>query len=366
MKTAQVYGPDSRYLLVKASSGDLVQRIAREREGFYLIVLHGHFVCAGCTGPVAGAKPARGKIATEVWSPKTGRTDFGLGNRPVAMSHLRGPNVIMLAAAVPSVRAIASERKRAATRAAERLLRAFVPPPGSGRPARVPRGRSVHVLHQSGGERPAEVVDVHRFWSVRKSLKAVAAFVRAHRVRGEKTSGATYGTNVPHYLIWGFSWPPGIDRVPSRFLTVTAIGLPGRTVLRVDAQVIWIYPRSPSEKVPSGVHEIVVRAPKVFRKVTNPAKVTRIVRWFDGLPVSPPGVHIACLAVGHVDITLSFRSAHGSLLAQAKLNSAGGCAPIAFRIGGHPQRALIDRYFRPTTVERLQGLLGVRLVLNYE
>src|SRR5579862_5316467 len=41
VKTAQVYGPDSRYLLVKASSGDLVQRVARERKGFYLIVLHG-------------------------------------------------------------------------------------------------------------------------------------------------------------------------------------------------------------------------------------------------------------------------------------------------------------------------------------
>jgi hypothetical protein len=96
VKTAQVYGPDSRYLLVKASSGDLVGKNAG--KGFYLIVLHGHFVCGGCTGPVAGAKPARGKIATEVWSPKTGHTDFGIGNKPVAMSHLRGPTVVALSA----------------------------------------------------------------------------------------------------------------------------------------------------------------------------------------------------------------------------------------------------------------------------
>lgn len=96
VKTAQVYGPNSRYLLVKASSGDLVGKNAE--KGFYLIVLHGHFVCGGCTGPVAGAKPARGKIATEVWSPKTGQTDFGIGNEPVAMSHLRGPTVVALAA----------------------------------------------------------------------------------------------------------------------------------------------------------------------------------------------------------------------------------------------------------------------------
>jgi hypothetical protein len=63
-----------------------------------LIVLHGHFVCRLCTGPAPGAKPARGRLATEVWSPKTGQTDFGIGNKPVAMSQLRGPAVIALAA----------------------------------------------------------------------------------------------------------------------------------------------------------------------------------------------------------------------------------------------------------------------------
>lgn len=97
VKTAQVYGPDSRYLLVKASSGDLVQKAARERKGFYLIVLHGHFVCRGCSRPPGStAKPPRGKIATEVWSPTTGQTDFGVGNRPVATAHLGGPDVIQI------------------------------------------------------------------------------------------------------------------------------------------------------------------------------------------------------------------------------------------------------------------------------
>lgn len=97
VKTVQVYGPDSRYLLVKASSGDLVQKTALERKGFYLIVLYGHFTCRGCSRPPGStAKPPRGKIATEVWSQKTGETDFAVGNRPVAMSHLRGPTVIQI------------------------------------------------------------------------------------------------------------------------------------------------------------------------------------------------------------------------------------------------------------------------------
>jgi len=97
VKTAQVYGPDSCYLLVKASSGDLVQKLARERNGFYLIVLHGRFVCNSCSRP-PGAKPQRGTIATNVWSPTAGRTDFGLRRSlPGAVSRLKGPTAISLA-----------------------------------------------------------------------------------------------------------------------------------------------------------------------------------------------------------------------------------------------------------------------------
>ncbi len=104
VKIAQVYGPNSRYLLVKASSGDLVKKTASERKGFYLIVLHGHFVCHSCSRPSgSSAKSPRGKIATEVWSPKAGETDFGLSNRPVAMSHLRGPTAIQISGGGPAL-----------------------------------------------------------------------------------------------------------------------------------------------------------------------------------------------------------------------------------------------------------------------
>jgi hypothetical protein len=96
VKTAQVYGPDSRYVLVKASSGDLVEKLARERRGFYLIVLRGRFVCNSCTGP-AGAAPPKGTIATNVWSPTRGGTDFGLSRGlPAAVSGLPGPTVVEL------------------------------------------------------------------------------------------------------------------------------------------------------------------------------------------------------------------------------------------------------------------------------
>jgi len=92
-----VYGPGTRAALVKASSGDIVYSTGREAtEPFYLIVLHGHFVCTGCTGP-AGHKPPRGTIETHVWSPKAGSLDFGIQNGlPAAVSLLNRLAVIQL------------------------------------------------------------------------------------------------------------------------------------------------------------------------------------------------------------------------------------------------------------------------------
>lgn len=83
-----VYGPGSRAALVKASSGDLIKESPSERKGFYLIVLHGQFVCTGCTGP-AGSKPPHGTIETHVWSRAEGSTDFGISSSlPAAVSQL--------------------------------------------------------------------------------------------------------------------------------------------------------------------------------------------------------------------------------------------------------------------------------------
>ena len=58
------------------------------KERFYLIVLHGHFSCYGCSVP-AGASAPTGTIETSVWSHAAGGTDFGIGNGlPAAVSRL--------------------------------------------------------------------------------------------------------------------------------------------------------------------------------------------------------------------------------------------------------------------------------------
>jgi hypothetical protein len=97
VKTAQVYGPDSRSALVQASSASEIPRTGR-RKRYYLIVIQGQFVCRSCSGPAMRSKPLQWTIATSVWSAKAGRsTDVGLSRTlPKAMSQLGRPVVISL------------------------------------------------------------------------------------------------------------------------------------------------------------------------------------------------------------------------------------------------------------------------------
>lgn len=91
-KRVEVFGPGSRRALVKASSGDLVQKIAAERKGFYLIVLHGHFVAGSHP---QGSKAPRGTLETQVWSATEGVTDTGISNRLLAAVYrLKGPTLV--------------------------------------------------------------------------------------------------------------------------------------------------------------------------------------------------------------------------------------------------------------------------------
>jgi hypothetical protein len=198
---------------------------------------------------------------------------------------------------------------------------------------------------------------------VRKPFDAVATFVPTHRPRGFESTEETQGEGLPPYRLWTFFWPTGRDRVPSRFLDVTAVGLPGRTLLRVDAKAVWVYPRSPREKAPSAVREIDVRAHGVSRKVTDPAKVARIVRWFDSLPITPPGVSLFCGLPLARHVTFVFRSAGGVRLASAVAPAGGAsiCDPIDFSVRGRKQVPLVDRLPAHGFVHRVQRLLGVRL-----
>jgi hypothetical protein len=264
----------------------------------------------------------------------------------------------------PSVHAVAAERKREAGRKAALLLHRVALPPGARR-TREPAGIDVLGYSGLGTSELTKFAERHAFWRVRVSLSSVVAFVRSHSLHGfDQPSSAQSGNGQkPVYRSMDFDGPARHGRPMQRMFAVTAVALDGSTVIRVDAGASWVYPRSPREVVPAGVREIDIRDEAVTRRVTDRAKVRRIVRWFNALHVAPPGVHVICGALVASKARFVFRSASGAKLATAigPSRPGDGCDPILFSIRGHRQPALVDGTFgRRAFVNRVQRLLDVR------
>lgn len=264
------------------------------------------------------------------------------------------------AASSPSVKAEIAARKQAATLTARELLHEFVPPPRSTRLAGWPSDYGFHSRTPNTAI-VGELVDVHAFWISHGSVRSIASFERSRGPAGYSTPDGVATNSDGSYSQFSFNSPP--RGATARRLVVTISQRHARTIVRVDAQVVWVYPRSPQERVPVGATEIDVKAPKMSRAVTDPAKVRQIVYWFDALPISPPGVAVMCPAVTYARIQFVFRSASGERLASATAPAgrASVCAQIGFSIHGKQQTPLIDHLRGESFALRLQGLLGVRL-----
>lgn len=252
----------------------------------------------------------------------------------------------------PSLKAIAAARERAAAREATALLRRFVAPPGAVR-TRDPRG-----FAGAGEPLPAEqVVDRVAFWRAPGSFSSAVSYVRAHPPAGFRYYQSGESTDLgPRWAFVTFY------QRNVRFLGVDVTESRGRIVLRVDANVVWF---GPHEKVPPGTAEVDISVLSVSRRVTDPTRVAKIVRWIDALPLRPE----ATMSCG-VDsdaappVEFVFRSVNGTRLASASApwGPADVCYPIDFSIGGKQRGALlVDRPNGPSFVHRVEKLLGVTL-----
>lgn len=252
----------------------------------------------------------------------------------------------------PSLHAAAAARRHAAGRKAQKLLRRVVLPRGTrriGEPA-------ILAQRDTGVSIVSEFAWRFAFRRVRMPLESVFAFVKAH-----PPSGFTYIGGGGLYRSLDFS--TGKIGPRQRLLTVDLARLSGQTVLRLEAGVPWIDPRPPREVLPGAVREIDIRDKHVRRGITKPAKVARIVHWFDALNVVPRTSVLGCVDVSATRATFVFRSAQGAELARAVAGTspATGCSPIEFAIGGKRQIPLVDAAFgRRAFVNRVQRLLGVR------
>lgn len=259
-----------------------------------------------------------------------------------------------------SVTPIAVRRERRAGRDAEALMRRVPVPLGSVRLWHQPPGDANDLSHSGLGVSIVEMTaDRYSYWQLPGSGEALLAFEKRHILPGLHEVG---GGSSQTARFAEFDGPSVGGRPMQREVSLTIVPLAGRTILRIDAGVSWIYPRSPSEVVPSGVTQIGIRNFALARRVTDPGEVARIIRWFNGLNVDQPGPFVNCFAVADSNVSFVFRSKSGKRLATANAPSvpATGCDTIRFSIGGKRQISLIDaRSGRYAFINRVERLLGV-------
>lgn len=136
--------------------------------------------------------------------------------------------------------------RQGARRAAESLLQRVVLPPGA-RPGGS-SGDATPVLHGPGSQPPApHLLDVHGYWHVPGEPDRVADWLHDHppasaRIKGGG-SGGPGGKSDIWWLRYGFR-PPS-DRFRSEELVLALVcANDGGTLLRADAQVVWISGRA--------------------------------------------------------------------------------------------------------------------------
>lgn len=275
----------------------------------------------------------------------------------------RGSYVVDYSPHVPrsSVTPIANHRQHLAERAAQRLLNRIPLPPGATRWTSA-LARTDQLTHSELGVSVISMTaDRYLLWTVPGSAKAVLGFERRHMLPGLKEVGG--GSSPGGFGTAEFDGRHPVGGPIGREVSMSLEPHGNGTLLRIDAGISWIYPRAATEVVPAAVREIDIHGDYIWRRVTKPAEVAKIVGWFNGLNVMQPGPSVGCMVTTASRVHLVFRSATRARLAGAVGPSgpASNCSPIQFWIGGKSQTPLIDATFGAGYfASRLERLLGVK------
>ncbi|MGH3009303.1 MAG: hypothetical protein ACRDLM_07860 [Gaiellaceae bacterium] len=203
---------------------------------------------------------------------------------------------------------------------------------------------------------PPGSASAHRLWIVHEPLKKVVAYVQANarpRPRPEvpfrsKTNGVAFRATGQ------YEFPPTPGRSTSRWLYVAMTPLPGRaTAVVAQAGDQWLHVSPRSAVLPTKVRRIDIRSSyggrraNVLVHVHDRFEVARIVAWVNGLGVASSRVICLDQFVGGPGVTLTFRSAAGTVLARAEVSDPGGsgesgpCNPLQLTVGGRKAVPLI-------------------------
>jgi hypothetical protein len=118
----------------------------------------------------------------------------------------------------------------------------------------------------------------------------------------------------------------------------------------------------PANRIPAGVRSIDVHSARgVSRQVRDPAKVAKIVRWFEALPVAPRRMYYCPFIRYKPPTTFTFRGAGGAVLARAQTPGHASCGgSLDYSVRGRARKpVLVERFL--IRVGRLLGV-GMRLV----
>jgi hypothetical protein len=121
----------------------------------------------------------------------------------------------------------------AAQREADRILTTFQPPPGATKAARrpdpVPSGLQGPPQQSAALTQAISIA----WYSTSQTPDQVLAWVQAHRPAGSSWSGSGSGSQGPSFEIFSYATPG------SSLIVTPQSGSDGRTVIRLDASVIW-------------------------------------------------------------------------------------------------------------------------------
>lgn len=278
---------------------------------------------------------------------------------------IAGVVVCAAAAAAIAVARVPTNPSSAARTTAERILAKAPLPTGATVAATDPSGGA--LAQASFAPATPNLVDVHSFWRVPSDPDTVIAWIKAHPPAGSDGAAFQGETRLHGKLLSqliGYSFAQPVSGVvPWETLAITAISARGGgTALRVDASVVWLLKRSPSERIPAGARSVAVseRGLNGHRSgswtVAAPARVARAVSLIDRLPSAQPGVS-SCPADTGPYVTLKFLSRGGADLATAAIDGSG-CLGVGLSIHGPQQHALQGN---AALIKQLSTALGLEL-----
>ncbi|GAA1958589.1 hypothetical protein GCM10009838_13400 [Catenulispora subtropica] len=230
---------------------------------------------------------------------------------------------------------------------ADRILTTFVPPPGStkaaSRPDPLPPDLNGPPERTAASTRATSTA----WYSTSATPAEVLSWLDTHPPTGSTPAGSGAASTGPAFEIFQYSTPH------SSLIVTPETGAHGRTVIRLDAEVIWTPSRNPDSFVPGGAASVTVSTGSRSATSTDPAKVQRVTQLLNALTPPIGGFHSCPMDDGtHVLITLPGH-------AQADVR-ATGCGTVVLTVPGSPPRLFDGGRELLAEVDPLVGLTGQR------